>query len=58
MWKVILLHVGKIIGKIFFDHIALAAAADHEFAAAKAAVGLQDVPQNRAAINFHRWLGL
>ena len=51
-------HVGKIIGKIFLEHIALVAAVDHEFVAAKAAVGLQDVPQNRPATSFHRWLGL
>ena len=51
-------HVQKIIGKIFLEHIALIAAADQEFVDAKAAVGLQDVPQNRPATNFHRWLGL
>ena len=54
-------HVGKIIGKIFLDHIALLAAADHDFVdalGAKVAVEVQDVPQNRPATNFHRWLGL
>ena len=50
-------HVGKIIGKIFLDHIALIAAA-HEFIDAKAAVGLQDVPEYLPATNFHRWLVL
>ena len=49
-------HVGKIIGKIFLDLIALIAAADHEFVDAKAAVGLQNVPQYLQATNFHRWL--
>ena len=51
-------HAQTIIGKIFLEHIALIAAADHEFVDAKAAVGLQDVPQNRPATNFDRWLGL
>jgi hypothetical protein len=47
----------KLIGKIFFGHIALVAAADHEFVDAKAALGDQGVPQNRPTTNFHRWLG-
>jgi hypothetical protein len=50
-------HVQKLIGKIFFGHIALVAAADHEFVDAKAALGDQGVPQNRPTTNFHRWLG-
>jgi len=58
MWKVTSLMCRKIIGKIFFDHIALIAAADYEFDDTKPAVGLQDVPQNRSTTNFDRWLGL
>jgi len=51
-------HVQKLIGKIFFGHIALVAAADHEFVDAKAALGGQGVPQNRSTTIFDRWLGL
>ncbi len=48
-------HVQEIIGEILLDHIALIAAADHKFVDAKAALDLEDVPQNWPTTDFrHR----
>jgi hypothetical protein len=51
-------HVQEIIGEILLDHIAVIAAADHKWVDAKAALALEDVPQNWPTTDFHRRLRL
>ena len=47
----------KIIRKKFLDHVALVAEADDEVVDAVVGINLHDVPEDRAAADFHHGLG-
>ena len=48
----------EVIGKVFFDQIALVATADYEIIDTMMGVGLHNVPKDWLATNFDHWLGL
>ena len=46
----------EIVGKVFFNHVALVAQADHEVVDSVMGIDLHDVPQNGLAADFdHRF---
>ena len=49
--------VQEIIGKIFLDHVALVATADHKIVDAMVGIDLHDVPQHRQPADLHHRLG-
>lgn len=48
----------KVVGKIFFDNVALVAAANDEVIDTMVGVGLEDVPQDGLATDLDHGLGL
>jgi hypothetical protein len=47
----------KIVGKVFFDDVALVTGANHKIIDAMGAVDFEDVPQDGTSTDFHHWLG-
>ena len=48
--------VQDVIGKVFFDDIALVAQANHELVEAVTRINFHDVPQNGHPANLYHWL--